>query len=268
MNSWQRSLILLELRKLLTYRVNFWLEFLGSTLGHFGIAYCVWRAVFEESGRTEVGGYSFAMMLLYQLLVAIVGRATYAVDFSSISDEIYTGSLNRYLIYPIRFFEYKFFQQMTTNFFVMLQLSVLLAVYHMAVGFPAEMSLSLSRLLLFVVVLFGGMTLSFLMSWTIQMIAFWADQVWSLMVSFRFMVHLLGGTLIPLTLYSDSVSAALRLSPFYLLVAFPVEIFIGKNSATLTPFLCAMMIFWICVMAFVARLVWLRGLKNYTGVGI
>lgn len=268
MSSWQCSLAGLELRKLISYRLNFWSDFLGTTIFHMGVAYFVWSAVYLGAGSASLGGYSFEMILLYNLLVPIIGRATYAVEFTSTSEEVYSGALNRYLIYPISFFSYRLVQQFTNNLIVFVQLAIALSVFGLFIKFPPDFSMTPLRMVLFLLSVTGAMLLAFLISWSIQLIAFWTDQVWSLMVSFRFFVHFLGGAWIPMSLFPESAVHLLRLSPFYLVIGFPVEIFLGKLEYAQMWQPSIAMIFWIAVMSVFARFIWTRGLRVYTGVGI
>lgn len=268
MRSWQWSLLGLEVRKLLTYRFNFWTEIFGMSLFQFGVAYYIWSAVFAGSGAAMVGGYSFGAMLFYQLLSPLVGRATYSTDFSGISDEIYTGSLNRYLVYPVTFFVFRGIQQFTTNLVVIFQLAIAVVIFALWLGIPAGVSVHPLQMITFVGVMLVSMFLAFLCSWCIQLAAFWADQVWSLMVSFRFMVHFFGGALIPLGLFPEPVAKILRFLPLYLISGFPIEVFMGRLSSPQILQQLGIAAVWIGVFAFCARLIWRRGLRIYTGVGM
>jgi len=266
--SWYRALVGIELRKIFAYRANFWVEFFGTSLGHFGIAYFVWRAVYGGAGAETLGGYTFASMLLYQLLVPIIGKATYSLDFSGIGDEVYTGALNRYLVYPVSFFSFRYVQTMTSNLVLFVQLAIALLAFHHWIGFPPDFALTPVRFAIFVAALACGISLAFLISWSVQLVAFWAESVWSLMVSYRLLVLFLGGAWIPLSLFPEGMANLLRWLPFRLLVSFPIEIFMGRLSPAEMRFGFALILGWMIVLSLIGRAVWRAGLKTYSGVGI
>jgi len=110
--------------------------------------------------------------------------------------------------------------------------------------------------------------LNFLITFPIQLIAFWADNVWSLMVMHRFASALLGGMLAPLAFFPESAQRALEALPFRYLFAFPVETLLGRVSPAEWAAGMAIAMGWCGVMAMIGRAVWRRGTLQYTGVGI
>ena len=64
----------LESRKLMSYRVDFWLNVVVSFFTQLAVAYFLWLAVFDYSGSETIGGYTFQGMVLYYVLVILIGR--------------------------------------------------------------------------------------------------------------------------------------------------------------------------------------------------
>jgi ABC-2 type transport system permease protein len=110
--------------------------------------------------------------------------------------------------------------------------------------------------------------LHFLISWPVQAIAFWADNVWSLTVAQRITTSLLGGAMVPLSAFPGWAEGALRALPFQYLYAFPAEAFLGRVSFAAWVegmLVCAA---WCAGLALCGRVVWARGRLRYTGVGM
>jgi len=266
--SWVLSLIKIELKKASEYRANFFVELFGYVLSQFAIAYFVWLSVFSESGQSEISGYSFQMMVFYALVVPIIARASYGVDYSEISEEVYSGALNKYLIYPVSFGLFKLFQQLSKNSIVMFQLVFAIILYQALWGLPVDVDLGVGEWLFFVLLLFMSMWLSFLVALCIQLVSFWADHVWSLMLCFRFFVHFAGGAWIPLALFPDKYVPLLRSLPSYLVIGYPMEFMLGKLSFAHTLYYFLLSILWSVILYAFARFIWHRGMKVYSGVGI
>jgi ABC-2 type transport system permease protein len=61
----------------------------------------------------------------------------------------------------------------------------------------------------------------------LQLVAFWADNCWSLLVAHRIVASLLGGLLLPLSLFPRWSQPALDALPFRYMFAFPVDVLLG-----------------------------------------
>ena len=99
-----------------------------------------------------------------------------------------------------------------------------------------------------------------------QLVAFWADNCWSLLVAHRITASLLGGPLLPRSSPPGrSRSAAL---PFRYMFAFPVDVLLGRVSPAEYVLGIAVAIAWCGIFAGISAAVWRRGTLQYTGVGM
>ena len=73
-----------------------------------------------------------------------------------------------------------------------------------------------------------GNLLYFLMGYPIHAVAFWADNVWSLDVARRVIAMLLGGGMLPLTLFWPWAQDVLAYLPFRYCYAVPAETLLGR----------------------------------------
>ena len=84
----------------------------------------------------------------------------------------------------------------------------------------------------------------------------------------HFIGALLGGAMLPLELFPAPLAKLLAYTPFIYLYYFPVKVLVGQVAGPALLKGVLVMIFWLLVTATVARLVWLKGQKRYSGVGI
>lgn len=261
-------------RKQMSYRVDFWMNSVFAFAVELTIAFFLWRAIYDASGKEVIGGYAFRGMVLYYVLVLLVGRLVRGRERDlAVSKEIYEGTLTRYLLYPASWAGFKYAEQLGTLVPSVLQVVVL--GFGLLLAAPAgygEVVASagitpLSAVLALVAVL-GGNLLWFLLRLPVQLVAFWADNVWSLNVLLRFATEILGGMMLPLVLFPDLVRAALHWLPFRFLFSFPTLTLLGEIDAAGWIEGMGILLAWCVALGLVARAVWNRGQLVYTGVGI
>jgi len=212
----------LESRKLMSYRVDFWLNVLVSFATQLAVAYFVWLAVFEHTRSETIGGFTFAGMVLYYILVILLGRIVRGQERDmAVSTDVYEGALTKYLLYPTDYFGFKY-------------------AAHLGDLVPG----------------------------LVQLVSFWADNVWSLNVMLRFSTELLGGLMLPLSLFPQWTQDLLVWTPFPYLFYVPVMVLLGEVGVVEWAQGLAVAAGWIVVASLIALRVWRRGTLSYTGVGI
>lgn len=257
----------LEARKRLSYRADFWINAVVSLAVQIGISIFIVHAIFHESGQAVVGGFTQRGMLVYFVTVAFLGKLVRATEMEfAVSSDIYEGGLTRYLLYPSSYPVFKYAQQLGALAPVIVQ--VLILGFWIPFVLPEEMRLSLASVGMCVVALALANILLYVMTLPIQAVAFWADNVWSLMVANRIVAALLGGMTIPLSLFPEWAQRILWHLPFRFLFAFPVDALLGRLTPAQWAIGVAESIAWCGAFAIVGRLVWKRGDLQYTGVGI
>lgn len=267
-NNWFLSVFTLELRQVINYRADFWVNFIGSTGISFIIAYFLWKAVFISLEVTTLNGFTMDDMIFYYLVAPQVLRIQQGSGIGNISREIYDGSLNKYLLYPIDVFQYKICVYMANTTFYLIQLFLILIGYKLYLGIDQSVSFYFTDFLLFIIAIYFCSILYFSMSALSELTAFWADNIWSLGVIIRFLTSFLGGALIPLSFFPEWANEILKFTPFPYLISFPVTI-LTKGMSLETYFENLLVLgVWILVFILLARFIWHRGKYKYTGVGI
>ncbi|HKS17315.1 MAG TPA: ABC-2 family transporter protein [Planctomycetota bacterium] len=262
-----RDLLTSEMRRRISYRADFWISVISSLAVRLVVSWFIVQAVFAGSGRPVIGGYDAREMFIYYIAIILVAKLVQTTELEqSISQDIYEGGLTRFLLYPVPYGAVKFVQQLGSLGPAVIQILVFGAWIPFVVGVPrdftaAGVAMGIGAILL-------ANLLQFLVTFPIQLIAFWADNVWSLMVMHRFASALLGGMLAPLSFFPDGARHLLEALPFRYLFSFPVEALLGRLSFAEWGVGMAVGLGWCGVMSMIGRAVWRRGTLQYTGVGI
>ena len=126
---------------------------------------------------------------------------------AAISQDIYTGGLNRYLLFPAHYLPFKYAQRLGALGPGVLQFVLFGAVAYLWLGLDMHVSVWSDTMALGCVVV--ASFLYFLIDLVIHLIAFWADNVWSLDVGKWFLISILGGYMLPLSVFPEpSVSSS------------------------------------------------------------
>jgi ABC-2 type transport system permease protein len=257
-----------ELRSQMSYRADFWINAFAGFLAEFGVTWFVWDAVFRESGRPVIGGYTFDGMVIYFLVVVLLGKLVSGREFEGqICTDIYEGTLNRYLVFPASFTAFKFAQRVGNLGIAFAQFALFGAATLLVIDLPPG-SVSPGSVAMAVVATVGANLLYFLIDNLVQYVAFWADNVWSLEVAKRWFVLLLGGYMLPLSVFPDGVRRVLELLPFRFFFEFPARVFLGEIAFVTWVQGLALMGIWGMVAWLLGRTLWHRGQLQYAGVGI
>ena len=258
-----------EARQRMSYRVDFWLNAFIGFAAEFGVAWFLWTALFAESGRQVIGGYDFQTMVVYYVFVIAFAKLVRGADFeAAVSQDIYEGGLNRYLVFPAPYVGIKYAQHLGSLLPALIQTGLFVAVWLAVSGGRGGEAITPGGAVMAAASLVLASLLYYAMAFPLHAVAFWADNVWSLLVALRFATNLLGGLLFPLALFPESLRAANEWLPFRCLFALPVEALMGRISFLAWAQHMALGCGWLVVIAVAARSVWRRGNLQYSGIGM
>lgn len=268
MKSWSLQVFFMELRKLITYRADFWVNFFGQVFFSLTIAYFLWTSIFEYTKSETMNGFSINDMVFYYLVAPLIFRIQQGQGIGFISREIYEGGLSKYLLYPISYFIFKMSAYLAHSFFFLLQLLLILLAYNIFFHDPEVFNFSFVNLLLFLFAISMATTCFFFMFTLSEFLAFWFDNVWSLGVIVRFGTSFLGGALLPLHFFPGWAQQLLSYTPFPYLIDFPVQALKGTVSTAMFVDKFIILLVWNLVFILISAAIWKRGNYQYTGVGI
>lgn len=263
-----KNIFLIELRKIITYRSDFWVNFVGRTFFSISLAYYLWTSIFDSLNVQTLGGYTIKSMIIYYLLAPLIFRIQQGSDIGTMSKDIYEGSLNKYLLYPLSFFSFKITTYMTHSFFYFLQLICIVLIYQVLFYDPTIFDLTLYKIVLFIPALALCSLCYFLLTSIVELISFWADNIWSLNVIIRFVVAFFGGVFIPLSFFPENFTQILMITPFPHLINFPMKLLLSTLPIESYFESVFILIAWSACFGLVSFFLWKKGKYQYTGVGI
>jgi ABC-2 type transport system permease protein len=262
-------IVSVEARTRMSYRVDFWINSVVGFLAHFGLMYFLWNAMFAESGQESIGGYDFPTMLFYFVAVILIGKIVRGPELTgAVSTDIYEGGLNRYLVFPTSYFLFKYAQNLGALLPALVQLALFGIWFLFILELPPDVSLTPLTVVMGLIAAFVANLLYFVMLFPLQCVAFWADNVWSLSVALRFVSGILGGAMLPLSVFPIWGRELLTWLPFRYLYDFPVNVVLGNVSVGEWALGLGLALAWTSVIGLVGRAVWQRGELQYSGIGI
>lgn len=263
------NVVSLEARTRMSYRADFWINAIVGFLVELGIVWYLWAAMFRESGRSAIGGFDFHGMIVYYLAVILLGKFVRTNRFEgTVATDIYEGDLNRYLLFPAPYFPFKYAQHLGSLVTALVQFALFGAVTTVFLELPPEITPTLATAARALVCVALANLLYYFLDFAVQLVAFWADNVWSLDVAKWFLASILGGFMLPLTVFPEPAQRVLEVLPFRFFFDFPARVLLGRIgpwewAAGLS--VCAL---WCVLFALLAGWIWRRGTRQYTGVGI
>ncbi|MCA8920787.1 MAG: ABC-2 family transporter protein [Planctomycetes bacterium] len=259
----------LEARNRLSYRAEFWLNALVGFGVEFAVVYFLWSSMFRESGKQEIGGFDLQGMVTYYLAVILLGKLVRTQRFEGgVSTDIYEGGLNRYLVFPAGYFPFKYAQHLGGLVPAVVQFLLFALVVAFFLDVPPELRPSPTSALMALAAIAVANLLYYLLDYAIQLVAFWADNVWSLDVAKWFVASLLGGFMVPLSVFPAWLVPWLEALPFRFFFDFPARVLLGQIEPAEWARGLVVALAWCGVLALVGRGVWRRGVEQYAGVGI
>lgn len=257
----------MALQSSLEYRVNFILSLVSGTFIII-VQCCLWNAVFSSSGLEVVNGYTYHQMILYSVVVGVVTKMNATGGFENeISNDIKNGAFSKFLTQPNSYSLFRFYNflggKIVQIFTVMLLIIVFFGIY----GNYGVIDLTWWKVFAFFLACVGAMVINFLLFYAISSLAFTVTEVWGIFIAINQGAILLGGGIFPLDFFGETIYRILNILPFCYTLFFPVNIINGHLNAVDTAIGLLIQLFWIAILAVVARLVWKHGLKRYVAAG-
>jgi len=265
---WIRPVLGQSFRNALTYRFEFWFRFLGFILVDILIAYFLWKSIYGDSPARLIGGYDFKAMMFYSVVGPFLYNIVAQISMGLVAWDIYDGSLSRYLVYPMPYVPYKLLTNVPNLIIAAVQALIAVGLVAWIWGMPQGMEFSWLRLLAALSLSILGAACYASIILNLELVAFWADGVWSLATLVNISARLLGGITLPLTLFPDGARLILEKLPFASFGALPIRVFLGQ--ATAQEYMSGLFILfgYTAVLFSTARFTYVIGLKKHTGVAM
>ncbi len=239
------------------YRFDHLVNILSTCLQIF-IYWGIYRALYGSN--TEVEGITFAMVTTNFILSMGLNAGFYVDDFF-LPQKIWDGSISTELLRPMSFKGRMVAENLGNAGFNLLFRflpALLIAVAVVGISAPA----SGSRFCLFLLSALLGYGVLWVISFAVQMTAFWLVNIWSVVTIKNVFVHVLSGAMIPLWFMPDWMQGVIKYTPFSSIYFTPVQIYLGQLKAGEIVEKCVLQLFWIAAIYLIGDLLWRMGQKK------
>ena len=247
----------------LQYRVALIIWLIGMVLEPV-IYLVVWTTVAQTSGG-RVGNYTSGDFAAYFITLMLVNHATFTWIMFGFEYRVRQGQLSPMLLRPVHPIHGDIAENVSYKF---LTLSIMVpAALILAWTFHAVFHITLATALVFTPALVLAFLLRFLLEWTLALVSFWTTRVNAVNQLYYVLLLFLSGQVAPLSLFPRPVEQLANVLPFRWMVAFPVELLLGRldNGQIAAGF--AAQAIWLVVIFFILRAVWRLGVRKYSAVG-
>lgn len=263
---WMIFRIALEER--LTYRGDF---ALGTMMRFLPIITHIflWWAVYESVNGGRLAGYSFGDMVAYYLL-SMLGRAFSSMPglASTVAKQIREGEIKKYLIQPIDMLNFMLLGRAAHKVAYYTVATIPFAImFFLCRGYFESGIPNLQVWIAFVLSLFMAFTLGFFLDLCIGLVGFWFLEISSLLFVYMLLNFFLSGHMFPLDLLPSHWHILISYLPFKYLAYFPAAIYLGKIPQESLWQEIGIELMWLVGMILLARVLYQRGLKRYSGYG-
>jgi ABC-2 type transport system permease protein len=215
----------------------------------------------------SIAGYSASDFILYYLCMILLGSFVTSHIMWELAMEIKEGQFSTMLVRPVSFLQFTFLRNLSwrvirTCLFAPMFL-ILLFLYrsyltdvHVHLGPVFWASLLLGHL-----VSFGFVSM-------MAMLALWTQEVTSVFELYYIPMMFLSGQLFPVALMPDWARFIAKIFPFYYTTGAPTEILIGRVTGTAALQVLAIQLVWFVGSILIGKVLWSKGLRHYSGVGM
>jgi ABC-2 type transport system permease protein len=219
----------------------------------------LYRVTYQIAGTKEINDLSLAMVVWSLALAQSFQTATIPSVTRMVDEEVKTGSIAYTINRPYSYILFHYFSflgrlipRLLTNLAIAIPASIVLVglVRSSAIGWTAGAFL-----------LFFGYLLDFSISMIIGLFAFWTEDTSAFRWIYNKGALVLGGLIVPLSLFPDSVRRAAEVLPFSQLYYSAARIMVNYDAGLFWRFFTTQ-ITWIIVFSVIAFLVFRKGVKN------
>ena len=257
------ALVKTDVALMLQYRATLVIWLIGGVLQPV-VYLVVWLTVAAAKGG-QVADFDSGALAAYYIVLMLVNHVTFDWHMYEMGWRVRSGSFSPILLQPLHPIHRDLSQNVSYKLItlsVMLPASALLCWFFEPVFAAPGWSL-----LTFIPALVLAFAVRFLVEWTVALLAFWTTDTSGLNQVYFVALLFLSGNMAPLSLLPDWLRQVAHLLPFKWMVAFPVELVLGRLTISETLEGFAMQAVWLALSLAVLSLSWSRAVKRYAAVG-
>ena len=212
---------------------------------------------------------SVADVTSYYLLYLILGGFLMAhIEHEVAYWDIKEGGLVKYILKPFSYFSFKFLQELSWR--IVMGLLALTAYLVLTYIFGHLFSITLTPFQWMIVLLSCVLWLlvAFVFKMIIGLTALWVVEFNGIEQTVFVASLLFSGYVVPLDMSPRWVQFFAYLTPFPYILYYPIRLIQGKVSSEQSLMVIGIQLVWLILLGLLYKVVWSRGAKRFTGVGL
>jgi ABC-2 type transport system permease protein len=217
----------------------------------------LWTTTYQGEGTPTIAGYTIQQIIWYILFAEALTMAFPSLS-TRIEEEVKSGDVGYKLTRPLHYIGYHYAAYLA-EVYVKLGVNLLMGclIGTALVGFPS-IGLGWAGLLL---MSFGAITVHFTLSMTLALCAFWVEETRGLEFVYHKLLFTIGGMLMPLELFPETLQTICRWLPFQTIMYFPSKTAVRYEDVNLLPMLLTQAA-WIVILGIVVLSVYRLGVRK------
>lgn len=220
------------------------------------------------SGGRTIDEWTFPMLASYYLYVMVALVLTMShIEPDVANIDIKEGGISPFLLKPFSYYWLKLFYELPYRVIQGVMGFIALGI----VAFVAKDLLVFTTSLQTISLVFLMLILAFILSFTFKMIigllAFWITELRGLFEVVEVLIMILGGTLMPISLYPELLQQIASFLPISYVIYYPVIAMQGQLTVVESVQVIGIQILWILALGFIYRFMWRSGVKEYSAIG-
>jgi ABC-2 type transport system permease protein len=258
-----RSFIKIEVAVKFQYRAATLLNMLQMAVEPI-IYLTVWRTVANAHSGT-VGDFSSDELAAYYIIFTFMRQFVAATGLWLFEWRIREGQMSVLLLRPLHPIHGDIAENISYKIFSSIALIPVLVV--MTIAFNARFTTDLGLWLSFILAACFGATIRFIVQYALAYIGFWTTRLDAIWMMYSISQTFFGGTLAPLSLLPAPLLLVASLLPFRWMLAFPIELLMGRLSTEqiIGGFIAQGL--WIAGSTVVMIALWQVAVRRYGAVG-
>jgi ABC-2 type transport system permease protein len=248
----------------LEYRFNFLSRLFFSSVPII-VNIFVWSSISNFSKNNF--GYSLKEIVSYYIIVFFIGNIIQCDIQWLIANNIKLGDINKYLIKTISYMAFRFYFDFSKRIVYIVIMLFPMAIMCIVYRNYLPILVDFKRITFFIVALFCGYTVNFLLSFIIGEYSFYFSEVTSLFSSYNVLKNIVSGNIFPLSIIPKQVYQILMITPFQFLGYFPAMILMNRFTQKEIINNLVLGFVWILVLFLSSRFIWRKGLSKYSAFG-
>lgn len=253
-------IFLLTLQQVFEERAQTFVWFLLSCVNPF-LMILFWKG-------TSLSSATLSLISSYYFFLIIGGSFIMSHSEESVAiQDIQEGRLSNYLLKPFGYFVFIWLGELPYRFLQGFFGVVIVTLFIFFLHIHVVIDLNLFNILMTILIVVAAIVLSQIFKMCLGFITFWTTDAYGVFQFAEMLGFIFAGYIVPLSFYPHTISLIAYLLPFAYMIYFPVAAFSGFFTTLQLLLILLGQIAWIIILALSYKILWINGIKQFTGVG-